>query len=290
MTFSQSTFTLKNLMIGGKNPKFILYLFIPLIILSECPTKPYKLVDSYIYEQKKGRQKENWILVWEDDFNGISLDTNKWSVMNAGSLKFSEILTQDELCHSVYDGKLYLKIINNPDTVTDPRKYLASGITTKDKFAFQYGKIEFRAKMEQALGAWPMITILAARPSEKPQDEIVLMENHNYDQFIYQLMHLKKPYLVNGKYSQTISSTVAAKVIDFNIYGLEWYPDSLVFTFNDERKFVYPRESNGIPNQWNFNQPYHIVINQHLGASWIGEIKANDLPVNMIIDYVKVYQ
>jgi len=35
---------------------------------------------------------------------------------------------------------------------------------------------------------------------------------------------------------------------------------------------------------------YNILVDQQLGGNWVGEVDTNDLPVNMIIDYVQVYQ
>lgn len=276
----------------NRRTSIIFLILLPLILISGCPSKPYKLVEAHIHIQKKGRENQEWVLVWEDNFDGISLDTTKWTVMTPGGDEWSSSLSDDKQVYAVYDNKLYLKIISNPNK-DDDRKYLSSGISSRNKFAFQYGKIEICARLEQARGAWPAMWMKAVQADENPDglyDEIVVMEHHNYDEFIYQLIHLKKPDLPPNIYANTITTTVRSKVYDYNVYGLEWYPDSLVFTFNDETKYVYPRTKDGKDNQWNFDQPYYLMINQQFGGWWMEDLKAIDLPFNIIIDYVKVYQ
>ncbi|WP_205728905.1 family 16 glycosylhydrolase [Flagellimonas onchidii] len=68
---------------------------------------------------------------------------------------------KDERCFDWQDGKLYLRGIKNTDTLTDSRPHLTGGIYTKGKFAFQYGRIEIRAKLESSKGAWPAIWMLS---------------------------------------------------------------------------------------------------------------------------------
>ena len=74
------------------------------------------------------------------------------------------------------------------------------------------------------------------------------------------------------------------------VFGLEWYPDKLIFTLNGRDTFVYPRLENVDKSQWPFDQPFYLMFDQQLGGSWVGNINSKDLPVQMIIDWVKVYK
>jgi hypothetical protein len=60
----------------------------------------------------------------------------------------------------------------------------------------------------------------------------------------------------------------------------------LVFTLNGEETFTYPKLSGVDPSQW----PFYLLIDQQIGGSWVGKASAGDLPVQMIVDWVKVYQ
>ena len=45
--------------------------------------------------------------------------------------------------------------------ITDTVPYLTGGVNTKGKFAYQYGKVEIKAKLENAKGAWPAMWMLS---------------------------------------------------------------------------------------------------------------------------------
>lgn len=74
------------------------------------------------------------------------------------------------------------------------------------------------------------------------------------------------------------------------MFGIKWYPDKIVYILNGEETFTYPRENNVDATQWPFDQPFYILIDQQLGGSWVGNVKPEELPVEMVIDWVKVYQ
>lgn len=58
------------------------------------------------------------------------------------------------------DGCLILKGIVNDNMDVDTAKYLTGGLWTKDKHAFHRGRIEVRARLHGARGAWPAIWTL----------------------------------------------------------------------------------------------------------------------------------
>ena len=66
--------------------------------------------------------------------------------------------------------------------------------------------------------------------------------------------------------------------------------DKLVFTLNGKQTFVCPRIEADKPGQWPFDQPFYLLIDMQLGGAWVGAIDEAQLPVQMEIDWVKVYQ
>lgn len=177
---------------------------------------------------------KDWTIIWEEHFDGDVLDSTKWNVIKRNTADWGNYMSDNPDCIKIRDGKLYLRGIVNPDKEKDTAQYLTGGVSTKGKFAFQYGKIEIRAKLESATGAWPAIWMLADKPKygAYPRNgEIDLMEHLNYEKQVYQTIHsyytleLKKKYPVRY-------TTVPANTEKYNTYGLEWYPDKLVFTLN----------------------------------------------------------
>ncbi len=202
-------------------------------------------------------------------------------------------MSDHPLCYELRDGQLFLKGIKNPDTSSDQRSFLTGGIYSKGKFAFQYGKIEIRAKLGGAQGAWPAMWMLAERNKygKYPKNgEIDIMEHLNFDKIIYQTTHSYYTLELKQKDRPPHGGTAKLDPNQFNTFGLQWYPDKLVFTLNGKETFAYPRISGVNISQWPYDQPFYILIDQQLGGSWVGKINPSNLPVQMEIDWVKVYQ
>ena len=236
---------------------------------------------------------DKWKLVWQDDFELLSLDTAKWSKIPPNNADWGNYMTDDERCYAFEDGKILLKGINNRDRKTDDRPFLTGGIWTKNKFSFQYGKVEIRAKLESAKGAWPAMWMLAQnnKYGKYPRNgEIDLMEHLNYDSIIYQTTHSYYTLDLKEKNNPPHHGTVKVDVSEFNTYGLEWYPDRLDFMLNGVNTFTYPRVEGVDASQWPYDQEFYLLIDQQLGGSWVGEVDPEQLPVDMVIDYVRIYQ
>lgn len=263
------------------------------IMMMGCKSSSSKIVDGYMHIQKNSLKKRDWKLVWEDDFEHSVLDSTKWTKIPPNNADWGNYMTSDAKCYSFLDGKLFLKGIVNTDTVSDSRPYLTGGIYTKGKFAFQYGKIEIRVKLESAQGAWPAIWMLSEQKKygKYPRNgEIDIIEHLNYDNIIYQTTHSYYTLELKQKDNPPYYKTTEVDTQQFNIYGLEWYPDKLVYTLNGKETFTYPKIEGVDKSQWPFDQPFYLLIDQQLEGAWVGKVNPNDLPVNMIVDWVKVYQ
>ena len=271
------------------------YLLISLlaIIIIGCKENPSEITDSYIYVQKADREKKDWQIIWQDDFDSSNLDTTKWTRIPPNNADWGKHMTTDSKCYDISEGKLLLNGIVNKDTLSDSRPFLTGGVYTKGKFAFQYGKIEIRAKLECAQGAWPAMWMLAEQKKygKYPRNgEIDIMEHLNFDTIIYQTTHSYYTLELKEKDNPPHYGTSKIDNDKFNTYGLEWYPDKLVFTLNGKETFVYPKVPDVDSTQWPYDQPFYVLIDQQLGGSWVGKVNSDDLPVQMIIDFVKVYQ
>ncbi|MCX2449777.1 glycoside hydrolase family 16 protein [Pedobacter sp. PLR] len=273
--------------------KYLLLICCPAILLASCSVLPYRKADNYIYLQKEKTGNPNWKLIWEDDFNGAVIDSSKWSKIPKGTADWNKHMSSDPSCYAQSDGKLYLKGIKNPDTLTDSRPFLTGGLYTRGKFAFQYGKIEIHAKLECAAGAWPAMWMLAEKNKygKYPNNgEIDIMEHLNRDSIIYQTTHSHYTLNLKQKDNPPHGGTAKININTYNTFGLEWYPDRLVFTLNGVETFRYPRVTGVDASQWPYDQPFYVMIDQQLGGSWVGKVNQDQLPVQMIVDWVKVYQ
>ena len=263
------------------------------LVIGACKNENLDNKFKTIFIQPEGTAKTNWKIVWEDHFDNEKLDTTRWSKIPPNGADWGNFMTDDERCYEFKDGKIHLKGIVNKDTVSDPRPYLTGGIYTKGKFAFQYGKIEIHAKLESAQGAWPAMWMLSEQKKygKYPRNgEIDIMEHLNFEDRIFQTTHSYYTLEIGEKTNPPHHDTVTVDVSEFNTYGLEWYPDKLVFTLNGEPTFTYPRVEGVDTTQWPYDQPFYVLIDQQVEGSWVGKANPEDYPVSMIVDYVKVYQ
>ena len=123
-----------------------------------------------------------------------------------------------------------------------------------------------------------------------PNGEINIIEHLNFDNIIYQTTHSYYALALGQKNNPPHHGTAKTDKNKSNTFSLAWYPDKLVFTLDGIATFIYPKVKGVDNSQWPCDQPFQILIDRQLGGSCIGEVKAKDLPVNMIVDWVKVYQ
>lgn len=238
--------------------------------------------------------KNSWELVWEDNFNREGfIDTTVWSKIPRGKSAWNNYMSSFDSCYKVHDGNLILSGLNNVSQLSDTAPYLTGGVYTKGKKAFAEGKLEIRAKLESATGAWPAIWLLCANEhyGKYPRNgEIDIMEHLNFDTLVYQTIH--SHYTLNeGIKDNPVSGTTASiRPGDYNVYGVELYADSIVFSVNDKHTLTYPRISTDKEGQFPFDQPFYLLIDMQLGGSWVGAVNPEQLPVNMKIDWVRFYE
>ena len=237
-------------------------------------------------------REPRWVLVWEETFDGEVLDSTVWSRIPRGRADWANTQSLDERCLELKDGILYLKGIVNDDRTKDTAAFLTGGIWSKGKYAFRGGRIEVCAKLQAAQGAWPAIWML---PFEQragwPHDgEIDLMERLNYDSIVYQTVHSHYTYDLGIKDYPAHGGTASIDPDDYNVYGVDIWPDSLGFNVNGVRTFCYTKIRTDEEGQFPFDVPQYLLIDMQLGGQWVGPVDAGDLPVEMQVDWVKHYQ
>lgn len=96
---------------------------------------------------------------------------------------------------------------------------------TKDKHAFHRGRIEVRARLHGARGAWPAIWTL---PYEIDKyvwpmgGEVDIMERLNYDSIVYQTVHSHYTYTLGIENNPKHGGTASINPEDFNVYGVDF--------------------------------------------------------------------
>lgn len=225
--------------------------------------------------------------VWVEDFSGNKLDTTRWSKIPRGSSDWNRRMSDFDSLYAVRDGKLILRGIVNTTQTGDTSRYLTGGVFTKDKVTFGRGRLEIRAKLNGARGAWPAFWMLPAAAKWPMGGEIDIMERLSHDTFAYQTVHSYYTYELKIK-DPPNSAIGKIDPHDFNTYAVERWADSLVFFINGEKTFTYPRIETNKAGQFPFDDSeFYLLLDMQLGGSWVGAVDPLDLPVEMEIDWVR---
>ncbi|WP_289269799.1 glycoside hydrolase family 16 protein [Paramuribaculum intestinale] len=245
--------------------------------------------------QKKAEAPEKWNLVWEETFDGESLDTNVWVRIPRGESDWNNYMTTEDTVYSMRDGNLVLHGIRNYEGSADTAAYLTGGVYTKGKKSFGNGRIEICAKLGHCQGSWPAIWMLpdpAYPNSQWPKGgEIDIMERLSADTFAYQTVHSYYTLELKKDNEPPHYSTGTIKPDDYNVYAVEMYDDSLSFFINDTHTFTYPRIKTELEGQFHFPEaPYYLLIDMQLGGNWVGAVDPAGLPVEMLVDWVRFYE
>lgn len=228
---------------------------------------------------------------WEENFNQPSFDTSRWTKIPRGTSDWNRHMSDYDSCYSMRDGKLILRGTRNTSAANDTSKYLTGGVYTKGKVGFGFGRLEIKAKLHGAKGAWPAIWMLPENGAWPSGGEIDIMERLNFDTIAYQTVHTHYTYNLKIKDHPKPGATGVINPDDFNIYAVEKYRDSLVFFINNKKTFSYPRIQTDKEGQFPFDQhQFYLLIDMQLGGSWVGAVKPNDLPVEMEVDWVRFYE
>lgn len=80
---------------------------------------------------------------------------------------------------------------------------------------------------------------------------------------------------------------------DFHIYAMEWTEDFIEYFVDGVSYCRYNRaddkECQGY-DSWPFDQPFRLMMNIAVGGGLGGPVNESDLPYEMLVDYVRIYQ
>lgn len=259
----------------------------------------YKLFIACIILTTFSCSSDKWKLVWQDEFNGSTLDTSKWTayvgdgcpeLCGFGNNELQYYTDRSENI-SFEDGKLIISAL--ADSVKQ-RAYSSAKLTTKTKGDWQYGRFEVMAKVPEGKGNWPAIWML---PTENKyggwprSGEIDIMETVGYDRGnVHGTVHTQSfNHMLGTQKGDSVQVDDFSEA--FHLYAVEWYADRIDFFIDDNKYHTFENTSLN-SDDWPFDHPFYLILNIAIGGSWGGKYGiANDVfPNRMEIDYVRVYE
>jgi beta-glucanase (GH16 family) len=261
-------------------------------------------IDDFQYDGVIPELPEFNDLVWSDEFeeNG-ALDTSNWfhqtQLPSGGSWFNGEIQHYTNRTDNsiVEDG--VLRLIAKKETYTDQgytKDYTSARLNSK--FAFQYGRVDVRAKLPTGIGTWPAIWMLGKNIDEDGAwwekqgfgttpwpdcGEIDIMEHWGDNQnFVQSATHTPSSF---GSTVNLGGQMVPTASTEFHVYSLTWTEEKLIFSVDDMVHFIYnPQEKNA--ETWPFDAEQYLILNTAI----LPNIDPNFSESALEVDYVRVYQ
>ncbi len=230
-------------------------------------------------------QTTSWSLIWSDEFSGSQLNLNNWTQEIGGSGWGNNELqyyTDSPSNAFVESGMLHIKGIEEN---VGQSNYTSARLITKDKFEFQFGKIEARIKLPMGQGLWPAFWMLGANISEVswPEcGEIDVMEHVNNEPLTHGTIHW------NNNGVNSVGDQIGTTPDEYHIYGMIWDDQTIKMYVDGILYFDHDISSNVMDA---FQEPFFIILNLAIGGNWPGSPDANTIfPAEVLVDYVRVYQ
>ncbi|SMO88652.1 family 16 glycosylhydrolase [Gracilimonas mengyeensis] len=247
---------------------------------------------------------QRYELSWSEEFNQEELDEDTW-------IKWHRTAYNEE--HQYYtsrdtnvyldDGMLHLVGLREN---FGGRKWTSGRIESDNRFEFQYGRVEIRAKLPEGKGLWPAFWMLGSDISQigwPYSGEIDIMEyrghlpsqtsgtvhfssvappgsgNANADR-----RYIGSDYdLPSGSFSE-----------EFQLFQFEWTDSMMTWFINDQEFFQLSREEIlAQTNYYPFDQPFYFILNLAIGGNFLGDQQPDASTPNrneVLVDYVRVYQ
>ncbi len=235
-------------------------------------------------------------LKFEDEFNGSSLNSSKWSHQTGTGSQYGlwgwgngELQYYRSENTTVSDGTAKITVKSES---FEGKEYTSSRFTTLNKFSFRYGKVQARIKTVDGKSLWPAFWLLPVGGNWPCDGEIDIMEQGGHVGGInettgaahlgecggastYETFDLKNPAGVS--YAN-----------DFHIYEIQWSKDKIAWYVDDKKVFQVTPES--YPGKtWPFNSSdWYILLNLAVDKS--GPNSNTQFPSQMEIDWVRVYE
>jgi beta-glucanase (GH16 family) len=243
-----------------------------------------------------------WVLVWQDEFEGPTLDSASWTIEYMPDPSNEELqYYPDRPANSpnanvlVEDGTL---VIEARRENYEHRRYTSGRINTKGKREFLYGRFEARMRLPAEVGMWPAFWMLGGNIDVvgwPACGEIDIMEGkgrlpnwtsgalHRGPDPAGNLITAREYQLPTGDFHQ-----------DWHLFAVEWQPNQIRWYVDDVLFQTVTKPAEVAPAYWPFDRgrPFFLILNLAVGG-WFDNpyLPPDDLvPQRLFVDYVRVYR
>ncbi len=248
-----------------------------------------------------------WVYAWGDEFNGKKLNEKKWAYELGVIRNHGASQTYTKSCVRLKDGKLQLfsraKETRNTNYKRNSQHwfeqirtqpYASGSVTTRGVKHFELpGRLEFRAKVPKAKGAWPAIWTMHVNQYGWPANgEIDILEHISQEPNTCYSIFRWGANGTNQEHKVVRTTHLPDYSQNFHTYILEWDEDTMRILIDDNEVGRIDMAAANYPNGDNpLKTPCYIIMNTAIGGpgTWPEPPNPADYPVVFEIDYVRYY-
>ncbi|WP_269522395.1 family 16 glycosylhydrolase [Coraliomargarita parva] len=235
----------------------------------------------------------DWVMTFEDNFDGDSLDETKWIKCDDHFSKF--FIYQEENSY-VEDGVLKLRAEKKS---VDGRQYTSGQVESFGNWAQQYGYFEARVKLPTTRGFWPAFWLMPDRFVDGPSDQksIWIRQSTQWGGMEFDIMeHLCEwgsgrnnvavhwdGYRDDHKSWGTNQVFFGPTPDGWHYFGMLWEPGKLTWFIDGVKKAEWVNERVG-------SVPAYMKLSLQLGGWATQDIDMDNIQQTYDIDSVRVWQ
>lgn len=247
-------------------------------------------------------------LVWEEQFEGTSLNTDVWNyetgvgVWNTGAnAELQHYRAENVAVGPDGEGNSALIITARRENF-NAYAFTSGRIQTRGKVGVKYGKIEARIKLPVLEnGLWPAFWMLGTQNGWPASGEIDILEaghaegiaNSQQERTLNGALHWQHEGNYAG-YGPQWTAPEGTNLYDYNTFTLSWTPTTIQMFLNDMEEPYFKMNITGADAEEFRDWPHYFVINLAVGGSFPGITNPAAItapfPAQMFVDYIKVYQ
>jgi beta-glucanase (GH16 family) len=237
------------------------------------------------------------VLVWSDEFDKDGYpDATKW-VHETGRNKEGWYNNEKQYYSGprlenarVHDGVLTItarKEARSDQADWGGQAYSSTRLATLGKKDWTYGFFDIRAKLPCGVGTWPAIWMVGSQGAWPAGGELDIMEwVGSKPERMFSTVHTTSGSGGNGKGAD---APVADACNTFHNYQMHWTAQQVIFAVDGKVHFIYKNPGTGV-DAWPFDAPQFMILNVAIGGDLGGMVDDAIFPVQMDIEYVRVYQ
>ena len=275
--------------------------------LIKINNETYKLsvVGGKIIAQKQEEVLEGLIegrlLIWNDEFNGSSLNTDNWNY------EIGYIGNNEEQYYTNRTDNVHLEngnlVITAKKEEFNGKSWTSGRINTNNKFESDYGRLEAKIKLPNNQGCWSAFWTLGAGYEIEYLGnainrlgqlwpvcgEIDIFEHCRGERSVGATVHYASELTNNTHVGKGFGSKSNIDVTQYHVYAIERTQETIKLYIDNELLGTFNNSEADVGNFNPFRKPHFIVLNLAMGGAMGGTIDSNLEQASMYVDYVRFY-